>query len=80
MSNNDIELYTWKTPNGYKISIRFEELGVPYKLHMVDISKGEQFNDNFLKISPNNKIPALVDNQVASGSPSVTMFESGAIL
>jgi GST-like protein len=68
-----IQLYTWKTPNGKKPAILLEELGVPYKLMPIDLSKSEQFTPDFLKISPNNKIPGLVDNDV-------TIFESGAIL
>jgi GSH-dependent disulfide-bond oxidoreductase len=68
-----IQLYTWKTPNGRKPAIFLEELGVPYNIVPVDISKNEQFAENFLKISPNNKIPGLVDGEV-------TIFESGAIL
>jgi GST-like protein len=68
-----IQLYTWKTPNGKKPAILLEELGVPYKIMPIDLSKHEQFAPEFLKISPNNKIPGLVDNDV-------TIFESGAIL
>ena len=70
-----IELYTWNTPNGRKVPILLEELGAKYELHLVDIGKNEQFDPAFLKISPNNKIPALVD-----GDSGVTLFESGAIL
>ncbi len=70
-----IDLYTWTTPNGRKVSILFEELGLPYTPHAVDISKGEQFQPDFLKISPNNRIPAIVDRD--SG---FHLMESGAIL
>jgi GSH-dependent disulfide-bond oxidoreductase len=74
-----IDLYTFKTPNGRKASIALEELGIPYKVHSVDIGKGEQFKPEFLAINPNNKIPAIVDHASADGRP-VTVFESGAIL
>jgi GST-like protein len=70
-----IELYTWSTPNGRKVSIGLEEMGLPYKTHAVDISKDEQFKPDFLKISPNNRIPAIVD-----GDNGLALFESGAIL
>lgn len=70
-----IDLYTWSTPNGRKASIMLEEVGLPYKVHPIDIMKDEQFDPEFLKISPNNKIPAIVDHD--SGQ---TIFESGAIL
>ncbi|WP_224363875.1 glutathione S-transferase family protein [Hyalangium versicolor] len=72
-----IDLYTFTTPNGRKISIALEELGLPYTLKVVDISKGEQFKPEFLAISPNNKIPAIVDHDVPGG---LKLFESGAIL
>ena len=71
-------LHTWTTPNGKKVPILMEELGLAYELHFVDISKDEQFEPNFLAISPNNKIPALVDHG-AEGGP-LSIFESGAIL
>ena len=74
-----IDLYTWPTPNGHKIHILLEELGLPYKVHAVDIGKGEQFKPKFLKISPNNKIPALVDADGPEGKP-IALFESGAIM
>ena len=74
-----IALYTWATPNGHKISIMLEELGVPYAAHPVDINKGEQFTPAFLKISPNNRIPAIVDPGGPGGKP-ISVFESGAIL
>jgi len=70
-----IDLYTWTTPNGRKVSIALEELGLPYKAHPIDISKDEQFAPAFLKISPNNRIPAIVDND-----NGMSLFESGAIL
>lgn len=74
-----IDLYTFPTPNGRKISIMLEELGLPYKVHTVDITKNEQFAPEFLKISPNNKIPAIVDHEGPGGQP-ISVFESGAIL
>jgi hypothetical protein len=64
-----IEFYTWNTPNGRKISIALEEMGLPYKVHSIDISKDEQFAPDFLKISPNNKIPAITDPQGPHGKP-----------
>jgi GSH-dependent disulfide-bond oxidoreductase len=74
-----IELHTWGTPNGRKVSIMLEECGLPYSVHKVDISKGEQFKPEFLKISPNNRIPAIVDPEGPGGKP-ISLFESGAIL
>ena len=74
-----IELYTWSTPNGRKISIALEELGLPYNVHPINITKNEQFAPDYLKISPNNKIPAIVDPQGPDGRP-LALFESGAIL
>ncbi|WP_374371159.1 glutathione S-transferase N-terminal domain-containing protein [Dongia sp.] len=74
-----IEIYTWPTPNGHKIHIALEELGLPYNVHAVDIGKGEQFQPAFLKISPNNKIPAIVDPDGPDGQP-IALMESGAIL
>lgn len=74
-----IDLYTWPTPNGHKIHILLEELGLAYKVHAIDIGKGEQFKPKFLKISPNNKIPALVDSDGPDGQP-ISLFESGAIM
>src|SRR3954466_1913754 len=70
-----IDLYTWTTPNGRKVSITLEELGLPYTAHPIDITKDEQFAPDFLTISPNNKIPAIVDRE--SG---ISFMESGAIL
>ncbi len=74
-----IALYFWPTPNGHKISIVLEEMGLPYELHPVNIGKGEQFAPAFLKISPNNRMPAIVDPDGPGGRP-VSVFESGAIL
>jgi GST-like protein len=75
----NIQLYAFDTPNGRKISVALEEMGLPYDVHVVDIGKGEQFAPAFLKISPNNKIPAIVDPHGPTGAP-VSVFESGAIL
>ncbi|MBA4739452.1 MAG: glutathione S-transferase N-terminal domain-containing protein [Burkholderiales bacterium] len=74
-----IDLYTWGTPNGRKVSIMLEELGAEYRTTSVNIGKDEQFADEFIAISPNNKIPAIVDHDSESEEP-ITMFESGAIL
>ena len=74
-----IELYYWPTPNGWKISIMLEECGLPYVVRPIDISKGDQFSPHFLAISPNNRIPAIVDPAGPSGRP-ISVFESGAIL
>jgi GST-like protein len=74
-----VDLYTWNTPNGRKISVALEEMGLPYKVHPINIGKDEQFAPDFLKISPNNKIPAIVDPDGPGGKP-VSIFESGAIL
>jgi GSH-dependent disulfide-bond oxidoreductase len=74
-----IELYYWPTPNGWKISVMLEECRLPYEVRPVDISKGEQFTPEFLKISPNNRIPAIVDPD-GPGGRSIAVFESGAIL
>ncbi len=74
-----IDFYTWHTPNGFKISIMLEELNWTYKLFEVDISKDQQFSSEFLKICPNNKIPAIVDRDGLDGEP-ISIFESGAIL
>jgi GST-like protein len=74
-----IELHTWNTPNGRKISVALEEMGLPYAVHPVNISKDEQFKPAFLKISPNNRIPAILDPDGPGGSP-ISVFESGAIL
>lgn len=74
-----IELWTWNTPNGRKISVALEEMGLPYTVKTVNISKGEQFSPEFLAFSPNNRIPAIVDPEGPGGAP-ITVFESGAIL
>ena len=74
-----IDLYTWGTPNGVKASIMLEEVGLPYRVHPVNIGADEQFEPDFLKISPNNKIPAIVDSDGPDGEP-ISLFESGAIL
>ena len=75
-----IDLYYWPTPNGHKITIFLEEAGLPYTIHPVNIGKGEQFNPEFLKIGPNNRMPAIVDHNPADGGAPVSVFESGAIL
>jgi GST-like protein len=74
-----IELYSWPTPNGHKVHIMLEETGLPYTVHAVDIGAGAQFDKAFLAISPNNRIPAIVDTESADGKP-ISVFESGAIL
>src|SRR5688572_3483721 len=74
-----IELYYWPTPNGWKITIMLEELGVPYEVKYVNIGKGEQFEPSFLKIAPNNRMPAIIDPEGPGGEP-ISIFESGAIL
>ena len=74
-----IELHTWNTPNGRKISVALEEMGLPYSVHPVNIGKGEQMAPAFLKISPNNRIPAIIDAEGPGGAP-ISVFESGAIL
>ena len=74
-----IELWTWNTPNGRKISVALEEMGLAYSVHPVNIGKGEQFNPDFLAFSPNNRIPAIKDPDGPDGTP-ISVFESGAIL
>jgi len=74
-----IDVYSWATPNGHKVHILLEELGLPYRVHAVDIGAGDQFKPDFLSISPNNKIPAIVDADGPDGKP-ISLFESGAIL
>ena len=74
-----IEVYSWATPNGHKVHIMLEECGLPYRVHAVDIGAGDQFKREFLAISPNNKIPAIVDPEGPDGQP-ISLFESGAIL
>jgi len=75
-----IDLYYWTTPNGHKMTLFLEEAGLPYKLIPVNISKGEQFQPDFLEIAPNNRIPAMVDHAPADGGEPIAMFESGAML
>jgi GST-like protein len=74
-----IELHTWSTPNGRKVSVMLEECGLPYSVHKVNIGQGEQFRPEFLSISPNNRIPGIVDPDGPDGKP-LKLFESGAIL
>lgn len=75
-----IELYYWPTPNGHKITLLLEESGLPYTIKPVNIGKGEQFEPGFLAISPNNRMPAIVDTQPSDGGEPISVFESGAIL
>lgn len=75
-----IDVYFWPTPNGHKITVFLEEAGLPYRIVPVNIGKGEQFEPSFLKISPNNRIPAIVDHEPKGGGAPVSVFESGAIL
>ena len=74
-----IDLYTWTTPNGRKVSIMLEELALPYRVHPINIGQGEQFRPEYLKINPNGKIPSIIDPEGPGGEP-ITMMESGAIL
>lgn len=74
-----IELHTWNTPNGRKVSVALEEMGLPYRVKTVDITKDQQFEPAFLEISPNNRIPAIIDEEGPGGEP-ISIFESGAIL
>ena len=74
-----IDVYSWPTPNGHKVHIMLEECGLPYRVHPINIGQGDQFDADFLAISPNNKIPALVDSEGPDGKP-MSVFESGAIL
>lgn len=75
-----IDLYYWPTPNGHKVTLFLEEAGLDYTIKPVNIGKGAQFEADFLKISPNNKMPAIVDHAPADGGEAISMFESGAIL
>ena len=75
-----IQLYYWPTPNGHKVTLFLEEAGLPYQLHGVNIGKGEQFKPDFLKISPNNRMPAIVDHAPMERGSPISVFESGAIL
>ena len=79
MTQKPIELYYWPTPNGHKITIMLEECGLPYEIKPINIGKGEQFEPSFLKIAPNNRMPAIVDPDGPGGKP-ISVFESGAIL
>ncbi len=79
MAQKPIELYYWPTPNGFKITIMLEECGLPYEIKPININKGEQFAPSFLKIAPNNRMPAIVDPK-GPGGKSISVFESGAIL
>jgi GST-like protein len=74
-----IDLFYWPTPNGWKITIALEEMGLPYAVHLIDIGKGDQFAPDFLKIAPNNRMPAITDPEGPDGAP-ISIFESGAIL
>jgi GST-like protein len=75
-----IDLYYWTTPNGHKVTIFLEEAGLPYRIHPINIGKDEQFQPHFLKIAPNNRIPAIIDQEPAGGGAPISVFESGAIL
>lgn len=75
-----IELYYWPTPDGHKIMIFLEEVGIPYRIHPIDISVGDQFRPDFLRISPNNRMPAIIDPEPSDGGEPISVFESGAIL
>ena len=74
-----IDVYYWPTPNGWKVTIMLEECGLPYEIKLINIGKGEQFEPSFLKIAPNNRIPAIIDHEGPGGMP-ISVFESGAIL
>ena len=75
-----IDLYYWPTPNGHKITLFLEETNTPYTIHPINIGKGEQFQPDFLKIAPNNRMPAIVDHEPKDGGAPISLFESGAIL
>lgn len=75
-----IDLYYWTTPNGHKITLFLEETGLDYTIHPINIGKGEQFDPDFLRIAPNNRIPAIVDHSPQDGGAAISVFESGAIL
>src|SRR5262245_13301389 len=75
-----IDLYYWTTPNGHKVTMFLEEAGLPYRIIPIDIGKGDQFKPNFLRVSPNNRIPAIVDNEPANAGKPLSVFESGPIL
>ena len=75
-----IELYYWPTPNGHKITLFLEEAGLDYRVCPIDISAGDQFKPAFLAFSPNNRMPAIIDNEPVDGGEPISVFESGAIL
>ncbi|MDV2114926.1 glutathione binding-like protein [Alcaligenes faecalis] len=75
-----IDLYYWTTPNGHKVTLFLEESGLPYTVHPINIGQGDQFNPEFLRIAPNNRIPAIVDQAPQDGGEPISLFESGAIL
>ena len=75
-----IDLYYWTTPNGHKVTMFLEETGLPYRIHPINIGRGEQFDPDFLAIAPNNRIPAIVDHDPGDGQAPIPLFESGAIL
>ena len=75
-----IDLYYWTTPNGHKVTMFLEETGLPYKVIPINIGKGEQFQPDFLRIAPNNRIPAMVDHAPKGGGAPISLFESGAML
>ena len=75
-----IDLYYWPTPNGWKVSIMLEECGLPYTVKSVDIGFGDQFKPEFLRICPNNRMPAIIDHEPLGGGKPLSIFESGAIL
>ncbi|CAN5355856.1 glutathione S-transferase N-terminal domain-containing protein [soil metagenome] len=75
-----IDLYYWTTPNGHKVTLFLEETGLPYRIHGVNIGKGAQFEPDFLAIAPNNRIPAIIDDEPVGGGAPISLFESGAIL
>lgn len=77
--SDPIDLFFWTTPNGWKVSIALEEMGLPYTVHYIDIGAGDQFTPEFLSIAPNNKMPAIIDPDGPDGAP-ISIFESGAIL
>ena len=75
-----IDLYYWTTPNGHKVTMFLEETGLPYRIIPIDIGVGDQFKPEFLRIAPNNRMPAIIDHEPADGGPDLSLFESGAIL
>src|SRR5207237_5079369 len=79
-SRKMIDLYYWPTPNGHKVTMFLEEAGLDYTIHPVDISAGDQFKPDFLAISPNNRMPAIIDTAPSDGGEPISVFESGAVL